>query len=426
MKGGANMVNSIQTYTSLYRVAQQMNISSISSLSSVSYPFATDNSTFSSLTSVSSNYNAKDLAEYLTNLDTDMDSLLKSASSLNKMLDSLDNLKVADVSEKDVLTASSNYGAKTATYEIDVQELATEQVNQSDKLSATERNSFTQGENTIAITQNGKTTNVSFNVLSGDNNAQSLARVARAINQSDAGVTASVEIDKQNNAYLTITADETGENNAFSIEDATGDFADKANLDNVKEQAQNAKYSVNGNEYEATKNYISLDLGRVNATIKSEGKSTITVSSNPDDVVSSVERFVKDYNEAVSSLSSGRVQNSAINSLTSGFSLNASARRNLAEIGITQNNFTGKMSVDKEKLASAIAQNPDRVEALLSKETGGLTSKAENAVKRVENTPKTTFVSNSYLNGEDYGYISGQSSIYRNYASLGLMMNMLL
>lgn len=426
MKGGANMVNSIQTYTSLYRVAQQMNISSLSSLSPVSYPFATDNSTFSSLTSVSSNYNAKDLAEYLTNLDTDMDSLLKSASSLNKMLDSLDNLKVADVSEKDVLTASSNYGAKTASYEIDVQELATEQVNQSDKLSATERNSFTQGENTIAITQNGKTTNVSFNVLSGDNNAQSLARAARAINQSDAGVTASVEIDKENNAYLTITADKTGENNAFSIEDATGDFADKANLNNIKEQAQNARYSVNGNEYEATKNYISLDLGRVNATIKSEGKSTITVSSNPDDVVSSVERFVKDYNEAVSSLSSGRVQNSAINSLTSGFSLNASARRNLAEIGITQNNYTGKMSVDKEKLASAIAQNPDRVEALLSKETGGLTSKAENAVKRVENTPKTTFVSNSYLNGEDYGYISGQNSIYRNYASLGLMMNMLL
>ena len=120
------------------------------------------------------------------------------------------------------------------------------------------------------------------------------------------------------------------------------------------------------------------------------------------------------------------MQNSAINSLATGFSLNASARRNLAEIGITANTHTGKITVDKEKLSQAITQNPERVEALLSKETGGLTAKAENAVKRVENAPKTAFVSNGYLNGEDYGYISGQNSIYRNYASLGLMMNMLL
>lgn len=426
MKGGVDMVNSIQTYASLYRVAQQMNISSLSSMSSVSYPFATDNSTFTNLTSVSSNYNSKDLAEYLTNLDTDMESLLKSASSLNKMLDSIENLKVAETDEKDILTATANYGAKNGTYEIDVQNKATEQVNQSDKIEATAQNSFTRGENTIAITQNGKTTNVSFNVLGGDNNAQTLARAARAINQSEAGVTAAVEIDKDNNAYLTITADETGENNAFEIGDVSGDFAEKANLNNITEKAENARYSVNGNEYEATKNYISLDLGRVNATLKSEGKSTITVKSEPEDIVSSVERFVKDYNEAVSSLSSGRVQNSAINSLATGFSLNASAKRNLAEIGITTNNYTGKMSVDKAKLSEAITQNPERVESLLSSDKGGLAYKAENAVKRVESAPKTAFVSNSYLNGEDYGYISGQSSIYRNYASLGLMMNMLL
>ena len=135
-------------------------------------------------------------------------------------------------------------------------------------------------------------------------NGQILDEIASVVNQSGIGIQAEV-LTKDGQAQLSLVSKETGEENAFRV---TGDFAEKSGLTNISRLAQDAVYTVSkngheGKEYTASSNTVSIDYGRVDATLKSEGNSTIGVGVNKDQVVSAVKDLVKNYNSTVQMLS---------------------------------------------------------------------------------------------------------------------------
>ncbi|RMF92378.1 MAG: hypothetical protein D6734_12450 [Candidatus Schekmanbacteria bacterium] len=148
----------------------------------------------------------------LNNINSSLASLLTKCQTLNTS--SQFNLKSVSVSDTDVLTASASSSAVTGNYSVEVLQTAS-----SHKIAS-------QGVNDINATSiSSSSGNFSFRVGSGDvtdiavTSTTTLLQLKDAINNSNAGVTASIVNDgSATNPYrLVLTADSTGQDNEITI-----------------------------------------------------------------------------------------------------------------------------------------------------------------------------------------------------------------
>lgn len=162
---------------------------------------------------------------------------------------------------------------------------------------------------------------LSIKVGSGDsvdvsvNNGASLTDIAKAINSSKAGVTASV-INDGTAKHLVITAKESGANNTISITGSTGwegfNFRpSSASADTnswVSQQAAtSASVDVNGLTITSQSNTISDAVSglSINLLKSSSAGTTINVTQdNTSSITSALNAFVTAYNTAASSMKS--------------------------------------------------------------------------------------------------------------------------
>lgn len=162
---------------------------------------------------------------------------------------------------------------------------------------------------------------LSIKVGSGDsvdvsvNNGASLTDIAKAINSSKAGVTASV-INDGTAKHLVITAKESGANNTISITGSTGwegfNFRpSSASADTnswVSQQAAtSASVDVNGLTITSQSNTISDAVSglTINLLKASSAGTTINVTQdNTSSITSALNAFVTAYNTAASSMKS--------------------------------------------------------------------------------------------------------------------------
>lgn len=162
---------------------------------------------------------------------------------------------------------------------------------------------------------------LSIKVGSGDsvdvsvNNGASLTDIAKAINSSKAGVTASV-INDGTAKHLVITAKESGANNTISITGSTGwegfNFRpSSASADTnswVSQQAAtSASVDVNGLTITSQSNTISDAVSglSINLLKASSAGTTINVTQdNTSSITSALNAFVTAYNTAASSMKS--------------------------------------------------------------------------------------------------------------------------
>ncbi len=162
---------------------------------------------------------------------------------------------------------------------------------------------------------------LSIKVGSGDsvdvsvNNGASLTDIAKAINSSKAGVTASV-INDSTAKHLVITAKESGANNTISITGSTGwegfNFRpSSASADTnswVSQQAAtSASVDVNGLTITSQSNTISDAVSglTINLLKASSAGTTINVTQdNTSSITSALNAFVTAYNTAASSMKS--------------------------------------------------------------------------------------------------------------------------
>jgi flagellar hook-associated protein 2 len=312
-------------------------------------------------------------------------------------------------------TITIGSGASAGSHQISVDQLA-----QAQKLTSTQFSNGTVFANggTLTLTttdpkDSTKTIQTDISIAAG----ATLDDVKKAINDKKLGVNAGIISDGKGNQYLTLSSSQTGSNGKFSIS-GTGDMAQFATdgtkagttaggwQQNLVQEAQQAKVTVDGIQVESSTNEIKGALEGITFTVTKEalaasqvdpatGKATASFNldvsvDNTTKVKGALEAFVKAFNSAASTMTTlgsytansdgsktvGQLQgnyvlrdaqNTVRNTLfsTSTPLLDADGKDtgqtlNYSAIGISFGS-DGTLTIDEDKLDKALADNPDSV-----------------------------------------------------------------
>jgi len=299
--------------------------------------------------------------------------------------------------EEVVGVSTASGGVSPGTFSLDVTSLAQRQSLASGSFA--DRDTTPVGTGTLTFTVGGNSTDV---VIDGSNNT--LGGMAEAINDAGAGVSASV-VDTGSGFRLVLTSDESGLENSIEVSvsgDGDGNNTDSSGLSqftfdgtssNLTEtvEARDAQLEVNGIAISRSSNSVEGVVEGVTFDLKSTGSSTVTVSTDADQVASRVQDFVDKFNslQDVIKSTSGFDAASGQGGILSGDStirglqsdlrrlltsipgdLQESPVRLLADIGVTTDPSTGKLDFDQEKFKAQLADNPGAVSTLFSAEDG--------------------------------------------------------
>ncbi len=321
-------------------------------------------------------------------------------SAVEALKDSDDFLSyTASSSNSDILTVSAGDDVLPGSYNITVSRLASAQQIRGAAFTGSDAE---VGTGTISI-QVGSGDAVDIEI-SEDNNT--LAGIAQAINEAEAGVTAGVINDGNGNYYLTLQADKTGADNTISvtIADDDGDSSDSSGLSALytdpsagtfteTQAAANAELSINGIAVERSTNEIDDLIEGMTITLKSAEPSesvSVTSSKNYNGLTGKLNDFVEKYNALVDTLKEQTAYNAATgqkgtllgDSTVSRINLSLSRMiyesvdgvdssvNSLSRLGIEMDD-SGHLSLDTGKLTSAMEEHPDDVARFFSSDEDG-------------------------------------------------------
>lgn len=268
-------------------------------------------------------------------------------------------------------------------------------------------------------------------VIPIDENNNTLEGIKNAINDENAGLTASI-IKDGDEFRLLLTTESTGVSNSVSIS-VTEDpgtpglsaLSYDAALSNLTQTraAVDAEFAINGFTVSSASNTISDAVEGVTLTLKDVTTSvaTITVAEDRTAIIAGVEKFIKGYNGYSDTLSQltnydpvartrgalqgdfsarsveGRIR-AEINLQTSGIS---SDYNTLASIGITSDE-TGKLKLDKAALNSALDADPEAIAALFA-DTEYQGAPVQGVASRLDSVIEDLLASNGIIQGREDG-----------------------
>ncbi len=284
--------------------------------------------------------------------------------------------RTAAVADSSVLSASAGTTAAAGSYAVNVTQLAKYHAVRSGTDYPATTDTFTTGSLAIKVGA-GATVNVT---IDGTNNT--LAGIRQAINDADAGVTATIVNDGSTNR-LVLTSNTLGSAGAIAVtatDSASGGTHALTGLDSAglvqTQPADDAEFSVNGIAITRSSNTVSDVIDGVSINLIKAGSTSLTVSQNTAATTTAINSFVKAYNDAVKQLQSSSAYDAANNRasvLTGdstvrgiGTSLRGLVQSNvsgieggiatLSSIGIAVQK-DGTLVVDSSKLAASLA-NP--------------------------------------------------------------------
>ncbi len=277
------------------------------------------------------------------------------------------------------MTGSVEENAPIGTYEIEVNQLAQAQVNTGNWLEAASRD-FSTGLQTLRITIGSEEYEVNVNVTSSMTNLDVLEEIARSINELGIGINATIETEGSQ-ARLILTG-QTGEENAFMVEDVTGNLVAISGISNVTQSAQNLVYTFNGRTYENSQNVINVIPG-VTLNVEQTGNFTVRVGYDTERIAENVEEFVNAFNEAVRF-----AQNTTAGSLAAVILENPLLER----IGIV--NEGGQLRVTER--FEEILQNPEDVQRYVMPALETVAATAQNFANVLRTTPLYNLQQSNY------------------------------
>lgn len=245
-----------------------------------------------------------------------------------------------------------------------------------------------------------------------DSSNSSLQGIAKAINASNSGITATVLTDS-NGARLSLKG-KTGEDQAFTLtatEDAGAPGLSQLNVGvgatgtTIGTGAQDAIVAVDGIALNRSTNSISDLIAGVKLDLVSASPGTVVSlgSSTPSDALTqAVNDFVSAYNDLYTGLQGdtdaktgslfGDPAAASLKRSLQGITLTklskvttAGAPTTLAEIGVATNR-DGTLSVNASQLKTALTNFPDAVEALFANGTGATGGGISAAFQSITNT----------------------------------------
>jgi flagellar hook-associated protein 2 len=305
------------------------------------------------------------------------------ASALTSLIAGGSLFSQPSVSDPSVFTASAIPGARLGglSASVEVRQLAQAQTLASEPLPS---RTDPVGQGILTITVGGNDFDVTIDAAN-DN----LDGLAKAINDKAAGVTASVVTDSTG-ARLVVKG-QSGEANAFTLSVPGGTssglerFASGAM--NVAQEAKDAIVRLDGVEVKRATNSFSDLIAGVQIDLKSAKPGTIVsvgltrpaaaISQGVQDFVTAYNELTKVIGDATKAGTDGQggalrgdvgvstLQHQLARLPTTILSSTGSGVHTLAEIGV-RTNRDGTLTLDAARLQSALAADPDGVEALFN------------------------------------------------------------
>jgi len=246
---------------------------------------------------------------------------------------------------------------------------------------------------------------------------QSLQGIRDAINRANVGVQASIVSDGSDKPYrLVLTSTKTGETSSMKItvngeNGAAADPAlqallgyDPAGAQGLKQTsaAQNALLDVNGVAISSANNSVTGAIQGVTLDVAQTGKSNITIAKDNASVKSSVDAFVKAYNDLNTTLKNlskydpeteiagPLAGDSTVRSIQTqlrgllGTTVGTGKLTSLSQVGITFQK-DGNLAVDSGKFNKALTENFESVSGLFA----AVGNTSDSLIKFTNSTSKT-------------------------------------
>lgn len=365
----------------------------------------------------------------LNQLYSDVSDLAAKAKKLTlDDYNSVFNDRTASSSDVNVLTAaamdafSADSGATEATYDISVTQLAQTQENTGLELDKDASSVVDIGTNTFNVNIEGQDHELSVTIEEGDTNEEALQKIALSINEANIGVSAEViDGSEEGTGKLTLTSNDTGEENSFTISDISGNTITATSADSVSNAAQNAEYNVDGIDNTSNSNTIYLDEGLVTVSLKGVGESVLEVAPDEAKVKNAITDLVSELNSFIDHLgeNSDYIKDEVLSSVNSFIKDN---KAGLESIGITQDE-NGKLEIDDDQLSAAVSQNMDNIKDVLSG-FDGLAVQTNNYASRVSTDSPLNYAKESEnISMEFTDYIYGASTGMLQQALTGSLVN---
>lgn len=381
-----------------------------------------------------------------TSLTSSMAFVKNYSSSMSDLMSSANALKSSNQKGvmNDLAVTSSDSAVATATeklpvrnkqsVDLDVQQLASAQVNVSEGVKASEK---AASDMNFTVGNAASSVNVQVSALNSDGtsktNAQMLSEAASQINRGSSNVKASV-VQKDGVASLQLEGRYTGAANTFSV---NGELGVAAGADTVKTEAANSKYSmtVGGKttQHESYSNNISLDSTRIGVELKGVGKATINADVDSEKVASALGDLVNSYNSSLKLLNDNYDRGTGVDKQLRNLVTGLGSEKSLSQLGITVNK-DATLSFDKSVFAKNMKENPSLTKSIITgpggiantafnKGTTGLNMRSSSLIDGDLTNAQNEFITNPY---NSFGSFS-KSSAYalNNYSAVGMMLNYL-
>jgi flagellar hook-associated protein 2 len=200
------------------------------------------------------------------------------------------------LSTQSVLTAAASSTASSGTYTIKISSIAKAEKEVSQGFSSLS-SVLGAGFGTLTITVGSKTTKINV-----DSNNNTLDGLKTSINNSDAGVIASI-INDGGSYRLSITGVNTGSDNKISLQDNIQKSGLGANISlfswSETQSASNASIELDGISISKNSNTVTDVIDGVTLNLQSAGSGTITFTSDSAKVKQDISNFVNAYNEVL-------------------------------------------------------------------------------------------------------------------------------
>lgn len=289
------------------------------------------------------------------------------------------NKKVAYSSNENVATAayigSAEQSGSAPSYDIEVDRLATPQVNMGKFLPANEPAELPPDTYSFDVRIEDLNYEFQFSIRSTDTNRDVQARLARLITNSNIGITARASTDAEGYSYLRMESNATGVKNGnsriFHVSDnrtsKTSGAVDYFGLDYISTPPSNASFLVNGEERSSASNRISLD--RI-YEVQLKGVSgdenpvaSIGLKTDVDSLTENISTLVNGYNSFLNAVSQYKDQQPKSGRLFNEMSgVARTFARDLTSLGLNLN-LDGRLEVDRDTLRET-AMSDDAKEAL--------------------------------------------------------------
>jgi len=341
-----------------------------------------------------------------------------------------------------IVAMSSNTGAVSiqhtgsrpsgvSSMEVRIDQIASGQVNEGSRVTSDAAFEGTEGTNQFSIRMGNNTTQLSVNVRENDTNLDVQQRMADAINNSRAGVTARVEVDTETNtSMLRIESNTTGSDprSSFTVSDVSGDLVARTGANDMAQEGQDAIFRVNdGAARRSQSNTVFIGNG-VTATFNSttgDDPVRITWGQESNANRASVQEMARSYNELFTAAAERTNDPRAQNLASRMIDISRIYSGSLSSIGVGFDS-SGRMTIDSERLSQA--EESGRLDQFFAENRNrnfGFTNQLGRLADSVSRNPGN-FVSNSMFSGGlmgNFGYTSFGNPTQFNFFSPGSIMD---